>query len=203
MDGLLCPTSLTFDVPAIPKAMLEKALWYVEHQDTHMVTFDFTETPGEPAFYVLSQTGGGDAKTITKRHREMFAAAMAGERDSRIKDLNSLMQVCQSLHLVCQPVEGMTVPECEGNKEKYDCVGCKSFKAVGICSHVLAVNHVSKKYNVRYVLGRLQTGASKTAAVKAGKVTAPPPALQRAPVADPDSSDEEEARLLQLGEQGR
>ena len=61
MDGLLCPTSLTFDVPAIPKAMLEKALWYVEHQDTHMVTFDFTETPGEPAFYVLSQTGGGDA----------------------------------------------------------------------------------------------------------------------------------------------
>ena len=117
----------------------------------------------------------------------MFAAAMAGERDSRIKDLNSLMQVCQSLHLVCQPVEGMTVPECEGNKEKYDCVGCKSFKAVGICSHVLAVNHVSKKFNVRYVLGRLQTGASKTAAMKGGNTLRPPPALQRAPVADPDS----------------
>ena len=43
----------------------------------------------------------------------------------------------------------------------------------------------------------------KTAALKAGKVTAPPPALQRAPVADPGSSDEEEARLLELGEQGK
>ena len=109
----------------------------------------------------------------------------------------------KSLHLLCQPVEGMTVPECEGNKEKYDCVGCKSFKAVGICSHVLAVNHVSKKYNVRYVLGRLQTGASKTAAMKGGNTLRPPPALQRAPVADPDSSDEEEARLIELGEQGK
>ena len=92
--------------------------------------------------------------------------------------------------------------ECEGNVAKYECLACKSFKGVGICSHVLAISHILKQYNVRYELKNLQTSASKKQAAKGGNTTRPLPALQRAPVAEPDSSDEEEAALLALGEQG-
>ena len=127
---------------------------------------------------------------------------MAGELDSRIKKLDELIQVCQSLHVVCSPADGYDVLECEGNPSGYECLACKTFKGVGICSHVLAINHILKHFNVRYELHQLQTAASKKKAAKAGKVLKPPPALQRAPVADPDSSDEEMAALLALGEQG-
>ena len=36
MDGLALPNTLRFSVPAIPKGMMQKALWYVEHQATHV-----------------------------------------------------------------------------------------------------------------------------------------------------------------------
>ena len=36
MDGLLAPTTLPFDVPAIPKEMMQNAVWYVTNQDTHV-----------------------------------------------------------------------------------------------------------------------------------------------------------------------
>ena len=47
------------------------------------------------------------------------------------------------------------------------------------------------------------TSASKKQAAKGGNTLRPLPALQRVPVAEPDSSDEEDAALLALGEQGR
>jgi hypothetical protein len=200
MDALLQPSILTFDVPAIPAKMMQKALFYITNQKTHVHSFDLE---GEPAYYVLSETKAAGAKCITKRIIEMFTRAMIGELDARIKDVPSLMQVCQSMHLVCKPAEGMTVYECDGNRGKYDCVACKGFKGVGICSHVLAINHITKQYNVRYELSMLQTRSSKKAAIKGGNVKRVAPALTRAPVAAPDSSDEEEAELLRLGEQGK
>lgn len=36
INGLLAPTTLPFDIPAIPKAMMENAVWYVTNQDTHV-----------------------------------------------------------------------------------------------------------------------------------------------------------------------
>ena len=52
-------------------------------------------------------------------------------------------------------------------------------------------------------LKSIQTGASKKAAAKGGNALKPLPALERARVAEPDSSDEEEERLLALGQQGK
>ena len=91
----------------------------------------------------------------------------------------ALIDLCQCMHCVVEPAEGYTVLECEGNVARYDCIACKAFKGVGICSHVLAVNHVLTKFNVRYELKAVETGASKKAAVKAGKRPAKPlPALK-------------------------
>ena len=105
---------------------------------------------------------------------------------------------------MCEPDAGYDVPDCEGNPAKFECLACKSFKGVGICSHVLGINHILSKFNIRYELKNIQTQASKTAAAKAGRRPKQPlPALQRARVAEPDSSDEEDERLLALGQAGK
>ena len=106
--------------------------------------------------------------------------------------------------IVCEPADGYEVLTCDGNPCKYECLACKTFKGVGICSHMLAINHILKHFNVQHELKQLQTSrSSKKQAAKVGKVLRPLPALQRAPVAEPDSSDEENECLLALGEQGK
>ena len=67
---------------------------------------------------------------------------------------------------------------------------------------MLAINHILKHFNVRYELKSIQTAASKRTA-SGGNRLKPLPALERARVAEPDSSDEEEERLLALGQQGQ
>ena len=55
----------------------------------------------------------------------------------------------------------------------------------------------------RVDLRSLLAAASKKAATKGGDTRKTLPALERARVAEPDSSDEEEERLLALGQQGQ
>ena len=71
---------------------------------------------------------------------------------------------------------------------------------MGICSHVLAINHILKQFNVRY---QLATIGKKTDKLKKGPSKKITPALERIPQREPDSSDEEEERNLLLGAQGK
>ena len=71
---------------------------------------------------------------------------------------------------------------------------------MGICSHVLAINHILKQFNVRY---QLATIGKKTDKLKKGPSKKITPALERIPQREPDSSDEEEERALLLGGQGK
>ena len=88
------------------------------------------------------------------------------------------------------------MPECTGNPAKLNCPTCKGFKGHGICSHVLAINHIKGKIDLEYLLGEL----SKTKAnnllgggFKGRRALSSAPALekQRLP-RERDSSDEEE-----------
>ena len=100
------------------------------------------------------------------------------------------------------------MPECEGNPAKLDCPSCKSFKAYGICSHVLAVNHILTKFNVRYRLAELSKTKSNNPqgsgvyGRRALSKTAPALEKQRLPFEE-DSSDDEESVLRRLGLEGR
>ena len=76
---------------------------------------------------------------------------------------------------------------------------CKGFKHSGICSHVLCVNHMLKLFNVRYQLATI----GKRSRYHTGGQYRPPPALQRDVQREPDSSDDEEERLLALGADGK
>ena len=59
-----------------------------------------------------------------------------------------------------------------------------------------------KQFNVRYELAHIGK-ATVWKKGKGGNNQRVEPALTRAPVREPDSSDEEEERLLQLGAEGK
>ena len=89
---------------------------------------------------------------------------------------------------------------------KLDCPSCKSFKHVGICSHVLAVNHIMQKFNVRYRLSELsKTKTNNPKGIGTGASlgkTAPALTRQVLPL-EADSSDDEESVMRRLGLEGR
>ena len=118
--------------------------------------------------------------------------------------LEVLASLCESVHFVQPALPEWGHCACEGNHFELVC-DCKGFKGYGICSHVLAINHILKGFNVRYQLARMgQRKALTKSANKAkpGRLTNPAPALTREQQGD-DSSDEEEQRLLELGAQGK
>ena len=90
-----------------------------------------------------------------------------------------------------------------GDCHRYDCLACKGFKLRGICSHVVAINHLMKLIDVHAMLGVLGDVPKKN---RGGFIKGVRPALtredaaeaRRRALAQPDSSDEEaESELLQ------
>ena len=201
-DGLQKPSVLPYNVPMLPLLMLEKALWYVVNKDTHVKAFQMDDA--SVAFFVLAKDNAYGAKKITQKLMQMYNKLMIGEMDARLKDLDSLLDLSASLHVVYDagerypPLEAGTANACG-----YSCMGCKAFQGIGICSHVLAINHIMKKFNVRYELRQVQTDASKQKAKRGGNTLKPPSALVRVPVATPTAADDEEERLQALGMQGQ
>ena len=197
MDGVALPSKLCFSVPAIPKGMMTKALWYIDHQATHVhASYD---AKAEVGFYFLRKDHGLNGVTkITKKLVEMHEAALQGEWDRRVQDFDHLREICRALHFVQQPMEVWGCVECEGNPAGYvcDCKGCKGY---GICSHVLAANHIMKAVNLRRLTVEIGKKASKR---PGGNLKNPGKALQRT-VYVYDSSDEEADRQIGMGAVGR
>ena len=137
MDALLIPSTLCYEVPAVPKGMFEKALWYVDHQKTHVkLTRDVL---GEPALYFLAKDS--EFKSLTAKHMEMYEEALQGVEDRRIVDEDHLRDVCSSLHYVSAYTDLYGLCECYANPGRWVC-DCKGNKNYGICSHVLATDHI-------------------------------------------------------------
>lgn len=197
LDGIGLPKVLNFSVPCIPKGKMQKALWYVEHQASHIL-IKATQAD-EFVYYFLRKDNPLKVNRITKGLVAQYESALEGIKDARCKHIDSLTDVCNSFHFVCEAREEYGVPDCEGNPALLDCPTCKAFKGVGICSHVLAINHILKRFNVRYQLATMGKKTDKTL-YKGGKKT---PALERIPQREPDSSDEEEEQALLLGAQGK
>ena len=58
-------------------------------------------------------------------------------------------------------------------------MACKCFKGYGCCPHVLAINHILSKFNVKYQLQKLPKKKEKHTR-RGGNLKAPPKALERA-----------------------
>ena len=61
------PTILRFDVPFVPKAILNKALWYLQHRDTHLVIASDPRDKNK-FFYTSSSTVKGHIPKVRAEH---------------------------------------------------------------------------------------------------------------------------------------
>ena len=98
--------------------------------------------------------------------------------------------LCSSFHVVEPDQNESTlypVPECYGNPGRFNCPTCKGFKQWGICSHVLAINHILELFNVKFAM--LPIAKRKA---REGRPRKPPPALVRMPLPQEDDHGDEE-----------
>ena len=112
---------------------------------------------------------------------------------NRDRAFDTLINTCFAMHVVRDASVQWCVPKCEmGNPGGYDCPTCKGFKNVGICSHVLAINHIKGQIDLDDMLSELCAPRKRGGFTKGVR-----PALVRedAPraIGYVDSSDEEES----------
>ena len=75
---------------------------------------------------------------------------------NRDRAFDTLINTCFAMHVVRDASVQWGVPKCEmGNPGGYDCPTCKGFKNVGICSHVLAINHITGNIDIDDMLCEL------------------------------------------------
>ena len=75
---------------------------------------------------------------------------------NRDRAFDTLINTCFAMHVVRDASVQWGVPKCEmGNPGGYDCPTCKGFKNVGICSHVLAINHIKGQIDLDDMLSEL------------------------------------------------
>ena len=148
MDAINIPSVLCFHVPAVPKKMMLKALWYVDHQKTHIRSCKTKDKENPFEYFILKKDHKTGCNKITKRILSMYLKAVTNEEDDRLKDVEHLEAICASVG-VCASSSEWGVPECDLNPCKFNCPHCKGFKQYGICSHVLAINHILMKINLR------------------------------------------------------
>ena len=101
------------------------------------------------------------------------------------------------------------VPKCpDGNPLGYNCPTCKGFKQYGICSHVVAVNHLMKAINIDAMLEVLGEVPKKNrggynkgvrpALTREDAATARTRALERGAPDDDDDDDFGDTELMRM-----
>ena len=163
MDAALIPDGLLFSVPGVPRRMLQKAGWYVDHERTHMhILQDGSRSTDDPSFtfYVLSQS----SKTYKKINADLvyrYNALLNGVRPKGLTKLQSFIDVADALHVVefAEDVDRVAPPS-DLNPDGLVC-NCKGFRHVGICSHVMAVGHRLGVIDVPQLCGGMRTEKRK------------------------------------------
>ena len=148
LDTVGIPATLPFEVPAIPTAMYEKALFYIGNQHKFVRDEKNDDRVTAHTWYLLSESSSYNA--LTPSLLENFLAAFEGRLNNRsMHNLEKLIEPCSAVHIVryAQP-NGVLIPYCTGNPARLYCL-CKSFKSVGICSHVLTISHILMLHNVK------------------------------------------------------
>ena len=101
LDGVLIPSVLQFDVPAIPTAMYRKASKYVNAQDQRIRIFE-GEANGEYIYYFLSMSQDKCSKFTTALHGQ-YQSMLDGKRPRGISELKRLMEILGAFHVVWDP----------------------------------------------------------------------------------------------------
>ena len=76
-------------MPTIPKAMLQKALWYINNQEKR-VRKEIDEE-GQNVWYILSQSSPIEFTYVTNHLLRIYQKACRGEKDKTITTLDYLL----------------------------------------------------------------------------------------------------------------
>ena len=174
-------------MPGVPKGVLEKALWYVRHRTSHIHIAK--EADGSFIYYVLRKDNDVGLKKIGKIALQQYVDACNGKKASHLKTFEQFAHVCFSMHFLRYADADDGVPKCEWNPANLTCPTCKGFRNWGICSHVIAINHILDKIDLEDQLKELGGPRKKGGFNKGVR-----PALIREKEAA-DSSDEEDQPL--------
>jgi hypothetical protein len=171
----------------VPKAVLEKALWYVRHRTAHIQIAK--EHDGSFIYYVLRKDNQVGLKKIGKIALQQYVDACNGKKASHLKTFEQFAHVCLSMHFLRYAEPG-EIPKCEYNPAYLSCPTCKGFRNWGICSHIVAINHILDKIDLEDQLKEL-SAPRKAGGFRQGVR----PALLKEKEAEVDSSDEEDEPL--------
>jgi hypothetical protein len=112
-----------------------------------------------------------------------------GKQHNSCNTKEKLLKTCQSFHFLFEDKDSKYgVPFCHYNPASLTCPSCKGFKHVGICSHILAFNHMLGLVDVHYLMGKVQKPKKI-----GGQKRNVRPALQ----CESDSSEDDAPNLLQ------
>jgi hypothetical protein len=198
MDAINIPSVLCFHVPAVPKKMLMKALWYVDHQATHVMICKTKDKEAPFEYFILKKDHKTGCKKITEKLVSMYLKALTNEDDDRLKDVEHFEAIYFSLHWVCASSTEWGVPECDLNP-----VQLPALQGVQAIRHLFAcAGHQPHPHGDQPASRAHGDSGKKTMKKKKGGEAAEP-ALTQVPQADPDSSDDELMELLEQGAQGK
>lgn len=170
MDAALIPDELLFSVPVVPGKMMEKAMWYARRKSSHFfVAPGHADADDEPSytFYILSKSSTAytkiDGLLVTRYH-----SLLMGQRPRGLTRLESFLDVADALHVVEYGDEvGRACLPCEMNPLELVC-GCKGFRHIGICSHVIVTTHWLGEYDVIHLCGGMSTEKRKAGGYRKG-----------------------------------
>ena len=173
-------------MPAVPRAILLKAKWYVDNTRTHI---HIAKERGQFFWYVLRQSNKAGLKKVTNKSLQAYIDAFNGKKPPGIKSYKELTHACFSYQLVQYAPSDRLVPDCDFNKEKLICT-CKGYKQYAICSHVAAVNHLLHKVDLEDAVKELHK-PRKTGGFRSGVR----PALMKEKEAQSSSDSSEDEPL--------
>ena len=175
-------------MPGVPKAVLQKALWYLQNRTTHIQIAK--EDDGSFIYYVLRKDNDVGLKKIGKIALQQYIDACNGKKAPHLKTFQQFAHVCLSMHFLRYANAG-EVPKCEYNPVNLTCPTCKGFRNWGICSHVIAINHILDQIDLEDQLKELAAPRSTGGFRKGVR-----PALIKEKEVVLDSSEEEDEPLV-------
>jgi hypothetical protein len=153
MDGFIIPDELTFHVPCVPPRILQSALWYVSHKGTHFASSGDT-------FYILSRSSGS-MKKLDQLLIQRYESLVEGQRPNFVTKLDKMIEIASSVNALHYAVNtNRTCVQCEYNGAEVVC-SCKTSRHIGICEHILAVNHFLGHLDLVHLLGDIRGGKRK------------------------------------------
>ena len=160
LDAAMIPDKLLFHVPATPRAMLEKAKWYAARQWERMRVEVDEDADGDAQayfFFILSK-GCTTWKKIDPLLTTRYNSLLMGEKPRGLTTLDAFIDVQRALHLVQYAEDaGRAAPACPENPLALVC-NCKGFRHVGICSHVIVLNHWLGEIDLFHMMGDIAGG---------------------------------------------